>query len=227
MKRSIFYALLAVLALGLIGTGCAQKVTRQANVATGDYYTEEEFTRLSKEQRDAYCADLSSELERLASEKRRAEDSVGDKAVSDLRSEKARIQSQIGAQEQRVGKIEDEINYYESLPTSYTVVRGDCLWNISGKEQIYADPLKWPRLYRANRDLIKDPDLIYPKQVLTVPRDWPDQHTVVRGEWLSKIAGYWEIYNDHKRWPAIYEANRDQIDDPDLIMPDQVLDIPR
>lgn len=113
------------------------------------------------------------------------------------------------------------------LPRTYTVVKGECLYIISGYAQIYNDPLKWPRIYRANRDKIKDPNLIYPGWVLDIPRGYPSTHTVVSGEYLSKIASYWEIYNDARQWPKIYRANRDQISDPDLIYPGQVLAIPR
>lgn len=112
-------------------------------------------------------------------------------------------------------------------PDQYTVVRGDNLWNISKKEQIYDDPYMWPRIYIANCR-IKNPDLIYPDWVLTIPRGvGPNQHLVVRGEWLSKIAGYSEVYGDVSKWHELYQANRDQIADPDLIYPAQVLDVPR
>jgi nucleoid-associated protein YgaU len=56
-------------------------------------------------------------------------------------------------------------------PTSHVVKKGECLWYIAGYEQIYGNPLKWPLIYKANKDKIKDPDLIYPGQVLVIPRD--------------------------------------------------------
>ena len=49
-------------------------------------------------------------------------------------------------------------------------------------------------------------------------------YTVQRGDSLSKIAQ--DQYGDGKKWKAIYEANRDQINNPDLIHPGQVLKIP-
>ncbi|MBI1883932.1 MAG: LysM peptidoglycan-binding domain-containing protein [Chlamydiae bacterium] len=56
-------------------------------------------------------------------------------------------------------------------PTQHVVKKGECLWYIAGYDEIYANPLKWPKLYKANRDKIRDPDWIYPGQVLIVPRD--------------------------------------------------------
>jgi nucleoid-associated protein YgaU len=127
----------------------------------------------------------------------------------------------------KIAELQSMMDRIPKLPGTYTVVRGDCLWIISGKKIIYNDPVKWPRIYRANRDQIRDPDLIYPDQVLKIPRGYPSSHTVVPGEWLCKIAGYWEIYGDWRKWTKIYEANRDQIKDPDLIYPGQIFTIPR
>lgn len=45
----------------------------------------------------------------------------------------------------------------------------DCLWNIAKKPKFYGDPWKWKRIYKANLDKIKDPDLIYPGQRLIIP----------------------------------------------------------
>ncbi|MGE4578685.1 MAG: DUF4398 domain-containing protein [Desulfuromonadales bacterium] len=57
------------------------------------------------------------------------------------------------------------------LAPQYTVVGGENLWSIAAKEEVYADGLLWPLLYKANRDQIKDPRQIYPGQVLSIPRD--------------------------------------------------------
>ncbi len=48
------------------------------------------------------------------------------------------------------------------------VVRpGESLWRIAAMAT--GDPMLWPVLYRANRDQIKDPSLLYPGQRLTIP----------------------------------------------------------
>lgn len=44
----------------------------------------------------------------------------------------------------------------------------DCLWNIAKKPEIYNDPFAWPKIWHANSDAIKNPDLIYPGQQLTI-----------------------------------------------------------
>jgi nucleoid-associated protein YgaU len=49
-------------------------------------------------------------------------------------------------------------------------------------------------------------------------------YTVKKGDSLSKIAK--QVYGDAKQWPKIHEANRDIIDNPDLIYPGQVLKLP-
>ncbi|MBI5731069.1 MAG: LysM peptidoglycan-binding domain-containing protein [Ignavibacteriales bacterium] len=52
---------------------------------------------------------------------------------------------------------------------SYTVVKGDHLWGIAKKKEHYANPFAWPIIYKANRDQIKNPDLIFPKQNFKIP----------------------------------------------------------
>jgi nucleoid-associated protein YgaU len=53
----------------------------------------------------------------------------------------------------------------------------------------------------------------------------PDEiYTVVAGDSLSKIAK--RAYGDASQWHRIFEANRDQIQNPDLIRPGQKLKLP-
>lgn len=126
-------------------------------------------------------------------------------------------------------KLEDDLEnarpkYYED---THIVVKNEYLYKISGYQHIYNDPTKWGIIYRANRDQIKDPDLIYPDQVLKIPKGLPTTWKVYRGECLWTISSYPEIYDDPFKWPEIFRANTDQIEDPDLIYPNQILRIPR
>lgn len=53
------------------------------------------------------------------------------------------------------------------------------------------------------------------------------EHVVKKGESLWWIAQYEDIFNDPFMWPLIYVANKDHIDNPDRIYPEQILRIPR
>lgn len=54
-----------------------------------------------------------------------------------------------------------------SSERTYTVVSGDSLSKIA--EKFYGDTKEWRRIYDANRNLIKDPDLIHPGQTFRIP----------------------------------------------------------
>ncbi len=55
--------------------------------------------------------------------------------------------------------------------SSYTVVKGDCLWKIAKTH--LGEGIRWGEIYEANRDQIRDPNLIYPDQVFEIP-GWND-----------------------------------------------------
>ncbi|MFW5861417.1 MAG: DUF4398 domain-containing protein [Spirochaetota bacterium] len=55
----------------------------------------------------------------------------------------------------------------------------DCLWRIAHK--VYNNARLWPYIYIANRDQIKDPDLIYPGQKFVIP-SIPDSQKEMNGE---------------------------------------------
>lgn len=54
---------------------------------------------------------------------------------------------------------------------AYTIQPGDTLWAIAAR--FYGRARAWPGLYQVNRREIKNPNLIFPGQVLKVPRDVP------------------------------------------------------
>jgi nucleoid-associated protein YgaU len=70
--------------------------------------------------------------------------------------------------------------------------------------------------------------MLYPEGAMaTEPRNITPAgktYTVVKGDSLSKIAR--REYGDVREWKKIYEANKDVIDNPDLIEPGQDLIIP-
>ena len=103
-------------------------------------------------------------------------------------------------------------------------MRGDHLWRIAKKPSVYNDPFQWIRIYTKNRDIISNPDLIFPGQEFKIFQDVLDnEHLVMRGEYLSKIAGYRNVYNDPFQWTRLYELNRSVIENQDVIYPHMIL----
>lgn len=65
------------------------------------------------------------------------------------------------------GSSSQNVSPTEQQAQTYTVVSGDSLSKIA--KHIYGDAAKWKKIYEANTDQIKNPDLIYPGQVLKIP----------------------------------------------------------
>jgi len=179
--------------------------------------------------------DLEAQVDNLASlspeelAKRKAEIDQLEQKLNELKQNKIALLSEM---QDKLATIEGKIaNLRASLPKAdfdeYTVVKGDYLWKISGKQDIYDDPYQWIRIYTYNRDQIKDPDLIYPDQLFKIQRTAADnEYIVVKGDWLAKIAGKPEVYNDPTKWTKIFEANKDVVKDKNLIYPWQVMILP-
>ena len=68
-----------------------------------------------------------------------------------------------------VARVDDriEVEEPESQSTFYTVQKGDTLSAIARDH--YGDANAYPRIFEANRPMLKNPDLIYPGQVLRIP----------------------------------------------------------
>lgn len=160
---------------------------------------------------------------------RRKEIDQLEQELKDLGASKIALLSQM---QDKIAVIEGKIAQLRaSLPKAvydeYTVLKGDYLWKISGKEDIYADPYQWIRIYTYNRDQIKDPNLIYSEQIFKIQRSAADnEYLVVKGDFLQKIASKPEVFGDPTKWTKIFEANSTVIQDKNVIYPHQVLIIP-
>lgn len=221
----LFGVLPALLAI----TGCSGYKARPVDITKGEYYEDTEYGKLSKSDREAYCKALTSEFDALQDRSKNAEAELeGNKEkIKRLTREVRDAEREYTAYATEIDELSKQLQELEKLPATWKLQYGECLWTLASKEEIYKDPLKWPRIYRSNKQLIEDPDWVLAGWELTIPREHPYQYTVAQDEWLSRIAGYWEIYGDYSKWPLIYEANRDLIRDPDLIFPAQELVIPR
>jgi len=161
---------------------------------------------------------------------RRAEIDSIEQKLNEVKATKIALLSEM---QDRIATIEGKLTTLkarmpEAVYDTYTVVKGDYLWKISKKPDIYNDPLQWMKIYTYNRDQIKNPDLIYPEQVFKIVRKLgPNEYMVVKGDFLRKIAENPEVFGDPTKWTKLYEANKQVITDKNLIYPYQILVIPR
>jgi nucleoid-associated protein YgaU len=66
--------------------------------------------------------------------------------------------------------VDDQLQVAQPAPEArlYTVKRGDTLSKIA--QAHYGDATQYPRIFEANRPLLRDPDEIYPGQTLRIPQ---------------------------------------------------------
>ena len=199
MHTSVRLLSVALLSLGLM-TGCAttdegtDSTAAAAQAIAGAKAANAEAKALNYEWRDTgkFIADAEKKL------------AAGDADAALALANKAKAQaniavSQANAENQKFLNS-NNVKYVPATTKafsgkagrvdSYSVVRGDNLWNISGKEQVYANPYQWPLIYKTNRSQIKDADLIYPGQVFDIDQnasaaeiDAAVNHAKTRGAW--------------------------------------------
>ena len=68
-----------------------------------------------------------------------------------------------------IATVDDRISVVTPAPEAnfYEVKSGDSLSKIA--KEYYGDPMKYPVIFEANKPMLKDPNLIYPGQVLRIP----------------------------------------------------------
>ncbi len=123
-------------------------------LAQEEKYTEEEALALiaAYEAREAE-ANVKMEEEQAKVESLKAQLSELDKAIAD-------IEAEIKAKE-------------EEIRNTYVVKPGDWLSKLAEYPEVYGwgNYARWKEIFNANKDLIKDPDLIYPNWKLKIPRE--------------------------------------------------------
>jgi len=126
---------------------------------------------------------------KLAEDAERQANNAREAALAEKRrieEERRRAEEERRRKEEEARRAEEE--RLKMFPPTYVVEKGDYLWRISGMERIYKNPVFWPIIHDANSGKIADPDLIYPGQELTIPRDLSDQ------QMSNKLYRLWTSY---------------------------------
>jgi nucleoid-associated protein YgaU len=164
------------LGLSILMVGCASEPTEEIQAA------EAAMSEAQRAEASRWAPEANQKAEEKLTEARRlVEQGDYSEAVPAL-AEAARLAAAAtreAVDQKREAQEEEERAEAERKATeaelaaqrnSHTVVKGECLWRIAGYEQVYGDPYQWTRIYNANKDQIRDPDLIYPDQVFQIPR---------------------------------------------------------
>ncbi len=142
MKRYFLIILVLFIGFTLVGQEGEKLTPEQADELIMKYTQEEQ--------------DLQTQLQDLNSE------------IRDLKGEISTMDDVITALEMKKAELENKLE-----EMSYYVVRGgDWLSKIAESKEVYGHGnfARWTEIFKANRDKIKDPDLIYPGWKLFIPR---------------------------------------------------------
>jgi len=199
----IFCSAVLLSALLFSMVSCAKKKPPEPVVQKPVVSAEDEARKRTEEE-----ARLKAEEEARAKAKeeakRKAEEEAKLKAEEEARKKaEAKAAEEVAkAEEETRAKAKEEAKAAEALEkASHEVVKGESLWKIAKHKDVYENPFMWPLIYKANHDKINDPDLIYPKQVFSIPQDFSSaekdkatHHAKHRGEWSLHDGPekYWE-----------------------------------
>lgn len=91
------------------------------------------------------------------------------KGVEDVRVDKISITPPAASSSAPAEPVAVETALEQANIEYYIIKKGDSLSKIAKK--YYGNAMEYPRLFEANREVIEDPDLIYPGQKIRIPLD--------------------------------------------------------
>ena len=180
MKVSVLWKLLpvALLALSLLWVGCGgeeavpESSRKSATAAAGKLAyespreaekrvekAENALEKAKKEGSELYAQETYEEAAKTVEEAK--------KAVEENKERAARKLAEKAEKLVRDAKRETRVNIEKG--TTYTVRKGDNLWDLSESDFAYNNPWVWPLIWKANDELIENPHLIKIGWELKIP----------------------------------------------------------
>ncbi|MBI5049036.1 MAG: LysM peptidoglycan-binding domain-containing protein [Deltaproteobacteria bacterium] len=158
----------------------AEETLAKKEEAESRLKTEEELrqrTEANLKAKTAEITQLENEVEtaKKATEKI-AEDTVAHAQTISKQAAASFIEAEKPAEDNKSGQgtttveLKSGEEWREEIVIKYTVLKGDTLWKIAGKEFIYNAPKLWVVIYKYNLDKLKNPNSLYQGQVLLIPK---------------------------------------------------------
>jgi len=173
----------------------ALQAVNSANKAGGYSFPETE-AQMTAANNTLMEAKAAYEAGDYATAKQLAEKALVDAQKVEALAKQVYAQKEKEAAQQASLRVGDSEAFRIPYPTEHVVIKGETLWWIAEYKQIYNDPFQWPLIYKANRDKIRDPDLIYPDQVFAITRT-PEltDDMVKEAIKFAKNRGAWSLYD--------------------------------
>lgn len=147
----------------------------EESYALGDSYLEAGDCDSAERQYFLTLRNAESLEKRLAEEKTRLEETRNlEENTGKKNNEQKRVSEEMlmdQGEKNRESSEKPKKSKERMLAVTHTVKRGETLPYIASLPEVYNDSSFWPLLYRANRDQIRDPNYIWPGQVLRIPRN--------------------------------------------------------
>ena len=127
-----------------------------------------------------------------------------------------RQRDQLLAETAELAAYARRVEFERMFPSTYTVKSGETLADIARRHEVFNDEFMWPLLYKANRDQIRDPKVVFPGQVLTIPRDI-SYEDIIEARKMAEVAPPYDPPSTAYT-PAVYQRYM-QILPPEQVMP--------
>jgi nucleoid-associated protein YgaU len=180
-SRRIFDGLLVAALLtgsaAVFSGGCERAKVREADVASGDYYGEDELTTLGEEDAGKYCRDLEAiKTSTQAEFEAKTKELAGiNERITSTRAKRDQLDRDLLATEAEIRTLKELIAEVQKLPTEWRIRVGDDLKDVAALTQVYNDSLKWWKLFEANKNILLDPHYCLADTTIVIPRDWPEE----------------------------------------------------
>lgn len=147
--------------------GSLKNTKSKSTVLTADKEREEEMENVKAAQKlEATIHDLDLKIENLNIQIEGDMATISGKAIDQSTREKIIL---VVGNVEGIAQVDDNMEVENKEPEAvfHTVETGDTLGKIA--QQHYGSASKYPEIFEANKPMLKDPNKIYPGQVLRIP----------------------------------------------------------